>query len=241
MQQEYNEWLEKFERKKTSDDCYTPEDVYDCVADWVSEEYGLDRGTFVRPFWPDTEYTEFPYPEVCVVVDNPPFSLITKIVRFYMDRGVRFFLFSPGLTTVRGVSGITHIVVGVPITYDNGAKIPTGFITNLEPQNAVRTAPELVVRLSALPTQKVSRALPRYTLPDNVVTLANLGALAKRGIEFCVASDRAVSIEALDEMKKHGKKLFGAGWLVAQAQAQAQARRKWELSEREREIIANLK
>ena len=50
--EEYNEFLKKFEQKKTTDDCYTPEVVYEAVADWVSEEYGEDRKNFVRPFYP---------------------------------------------------------------------------------------------------------------------------------------------------------------------------------------------
>lgn len=50
--EEYNEFLDKFEAKKTTDDCYTPELIYDAVADWVIEEYGVDRKEFVRPFYP---------------------------------------------------------------------------------------------------------------------------------------------------------------------------------------------
>ena len=49
---EYNEFIDKFKPKLTTDDCYTPPNIYDAVADWVSEEYGLDRATFVRPFYP---------------------------------------------------------------------------------------------------------------------------------------------------------------------------------------------
>ena len=72
---EYNAFAEKFEPKKTTDDCYTPENVYEAVADWVSREYGVERSEMVRPFWPDTDYETFPYPARCVVVDNPPFSI----------------------------------------------------------------------------------------------------------------------------------------------------------------------
>ena len=32
---EYREFVEKFKQKKTTDDCYTPENIYDCVADWA--------------------------------------------------------------------------------------------------------------------------------------------------------------------------------------------------------------
>ena len=49
---EYNEFLDKFEEKKTTDDCYTPQNVYDGIADYVAEHYGLKRDRFIRPFYP---------------------------------------------------------------------------------------------------------------------------------------------------------------------------------------------
>ena len=48
----YEEFVEKFKPKLTTDDCYTPPIVYDAVADWVAAEYKLDRSLFVRPFYP---------------------------------------------------------------------------------------------------------------------------------------------------------------------------------------------
>lgn len=41
--------------------------------------------TIVRPFWPGGDYEDFDYPTGCVVIDNPPFSILSKIVRFYED------------------------------------------------------------------------------------------------------------------------------------------------------------
>ena len=46
----YDAFVEKFKPKKTTDDCYTPPLVYDAVADYVAERYGLDKANFVRPF-----------------------------------------------------------------------------------------------------------------------------------------------------------------------------------------------
>lgn len=60
--EEYNEFLEKFEPKKTTDDCYTPDIVYDAVADWVSNEYQLKQEDFVRPFFPGGDYQSYQYP-----------------------------------------------------------------------------------------------------------------------------------------------------------------------------------
>lgn len=47
---DYAGFVEKFETKKTTDDCYTPANVYEVVANYVAETYGVDRVDMVRPF-----------------------------------------------------------------------------------------------------------------------------------------------------------------------------------------------
>ena len=47
---DYAEFLEKFEEKHTSDDCFTPENIYEVVANYVSEKFEVFRDNFVRPF-----------------------------------------------------------------------------------------------------------------------------------------------------------------------------------------------
>ena len=37
-QAQYTAFVDKFKPKLTTDDCYTPENVYDAVADWVAME-----------------------------------------------------------------------------------------------------------------------------------------------------------------------------------------------------------
>lgn len=36
-QDDYEAFVAKFERKRTSDDCYTPPEVYDIVRSWLGE------------------------------------------------------------------------------------------------------------------------------------------------------------------------------------------------------------
>ena len=60
---EYNEFLDKFEPKKTTDDCYTPDVVYDAIAEWVENEYDLHREHFIRPFYPGGDYQKHKYPQ----------------------------------------------------------------------------------------------------------------------------------------------------------------------------------
>ena len=100
--EDYDGFVEKFKPKKTTDDCYTPPDVYDCVSDWACERFGIDPSGIVRPFWPGGDYESFDYPEGCTVLDNPPFSILSKICEFYLDRGIGFFLFAPALTALSG-------------------------------------------------------------------------------------------------------------------------------------------
>lgn len=88
--QSYEEFVDKFKPKRTTDDCYTPPEIYDVVAEMVSERYGITREDMVRPFWPGGDYEAFDYPDGCCVVDNPPFSILSKIERFYIERGIPF-------------------------------------------------------------------------------------------------------------------------------------------------------
>jgi hypothetical protein len=93
--QDYDEFVEKFKPKLTTDECYTPDSVYEAVKTWVVKEYGLDGCEVVRPFWPGGDYENLDYPDGCVVIDNPPFSILSKIKGFYNEHRVKYFLFAP--------------------------------------------------------------------------------------------------------------------------------------------------
>lgn len=82
--------MEKFNPKKTTDDCYTPPAVYDYVLQYVADHCDIDGMTVVRPFYPGGDYESLVYPDNCVVIDNPPFSIVSQIVRFYLKRGIKF-------------------------------------------------------------------------------------------------------------------------------------------------------
>lgn len=147
----YEEFVEKFKPKKTTDDCYTPPLVYDAVAKWTAQEYSLDREDFVRPFYPGGDYEHFDYSCGKIVVDNPPFSILNQIVRFYVDRGIRFLLFTPTLVSLIRLSDLcTVFPTGVSVKYENGAVVNTSFCTNLDPKDIrMRTVPALYVAVSA--------------------------------------------------------------------------------------------
>lgn len=63
VNEEYAAFVDKFKPKKTTDDCYTPPEVFDVIAQWVSQEYNRPIESFVRPFYPGGDYERFQYSE----------------------------------------------------------------------------------------------------------------------------------------------------------------------------------
>lgn len=105
---EYQAFTDKFKPKLTTDDCYTPDNIYEVVRSWVFEHYGLPADTpVVRPFWPGGDYQAEEYPDGCVVIDNPPFSIISDIQRFYLAAGSRFSSLRRGRRFLSGISAYT--------------------------------------------------------------------------------------------------------------------------------------
>ena len=241
---DYNSFVEKFKPKKTTDDCYTPENIFDAIADWVAAEYGLDRENFIRPFWPGADYKKVEYPVDCVVVDNPPFSIRTAICDFYQKRGIRFFLFSPALTLLSRRQNLCHIATGAPIVYENGAEVLTSFITNLDDSCVLRTAPELYKAIKTVNDYNVKQTkkqLPKYTYPDHVVTSAIAQRYCHYGIDYRVKKEDCTVIGELDAQREQGKQVFGYGLLLSErAAAERAAAVVWQLSEREMEIVRSL-
>ena len=94
----YDDFVSKFEPKKTTDDCITPTDVYQIVLNHVHEKCNLQGKQIIRPFFPGGDYENIDYPDNAVVIDNPPFSIITQICRYYINNSIQFFLFAPHLT-----------------------------------------------------------------------------------------------------------------------------------------------
>ena len=256
--EEYQQFVEKFIPKKTTDDCYTPALVYDAVADWVANKYGIKKSAFVRPFYPGGDYKAFKYPKGCVVVDNPPFSIEAEILSFYKEQGVRFFLFAPSLTLFSSSSSSSSssaLCCGVPITYDNGANVSTSFLTNLE-DRAVRfksepTLYKAVKEANDRNLEEQRRELPKYTYPDNIITAPFVARLSKYGVDYSVSVLQSCAISSLDSQKASGKAIYGNGYIVSEkaaaekaaaekAAAEKAAATRWQLSEREKAIVAKL-
>ena len=237
--EEYQEFLEKFKLKKTTDDCYTPAPVYEAVARYVEETYGVSRANFVRPFYPGGDYQREKYPKGCVVVDNPPFSILAEILKFYSERGIRFFLFAPTLTLFSCSSRYcTALPCTLAVIYENGASVNTSFLTNLEPKHIrLRSAPKLHAMVQAGVDEYVKtlrKSLPKYSYPPHIITSAWVGALSRLGIEFSVPVDESETISGLDSQKAAGKAIFGKGYIVSDAVKAEREKAEREKAEREK-------
>ena len=247
---EYYEFISKFEARHTTDDCYTPPAVYDTVAGWVAKRYNLDQNKFIRPFVPGGDYQAQTYPPDSVVVDNPPFSILTSIVKWYAARGIRFFLFAPALTTLKpwlAEFGVCAICAATDITYDNGCRVATSFLTNMEPDRVVTmSSPELYTLLRETDKNNQKKQMPKYKYPDEVLTAAMLNYLSMHGVEYQVSATDTAAIATLDSQREAKKTIFGGGFLLSEkAAAEKAAAEKaaaicWTLSERERNIIKKL-
>lgn len=244
--EEYQQFLEKFKQKKTTDDCYTPTEVYDAVAKWVSDTYNIDRRHFERPFYPGGDYKNAEYPKGCVVVDNPPFSILAEILQFYTKKGIKFFLFAPSLTLFSSSSSsCTALPVGVSITYENGANVATSFLTNLEPSTLrLRSCPTLydaVKTANDNNLRKIRKELPKYSYPDYVITATRVCQFSRYGIDFAVPVSESKVINRLDSQVASGKAIYGKGYLVSErVKAEREKAERWELSQRELDIIKSL-
>lgn len=207
---DYEGFVEKFVPKKTTDDCYTPQAVYDEVLRFVGEITDTKGREIVRPFWPGGDYERYDYPDNCIVVDNPPFSIYAKIVRFYLAHGIDFFLFAPSITQTVNGANCCYIILGVNVTYENGAVVPTSFTTTLC-KDRVWCNPDLYKRLDKLNAVQ-SKTVTKIKLPDNVVTPATLMRMSKCGVDYKIGANECAYVSKLDN---YNQALFGRSFFLS--------------------------
>lgn len=257
---EYQKFVDKFKPKKTTDDCYTPPEIYEIVKNWACKEYGIDPSKIVRPFYPGGDYERYNYLEGAVVLDNPPFSILSKICAFYLNHNIPFFLFAPAFTVFSGTdefNKMNHICVSADITYENGAVVRTSFVTSFGNGIVAQTAPELgrlINEASDRLRKKRAKKVSKYIYPDHIITAAGLARLSKYGVNFKIHKNECIKIRKLDCQQSSDKAIYGAGLLLSnkaaaekiaaekkaernKRNAEIAAVKVWELSERERKII----
>lgn len=197
---EYDAFVKKFkpkaEHRMNTDDCYTPPKVFRAVQDWACREYGIDPARIIRPFFPGGDYEHEDYPDGCVVLDNPPFSILKQIAQFYQKRGIHFFLYGPALLLGQAwATELTVIVPGVTVEYANGAKVNTGFVTDLGGDVLLRTAPDLGLKirvaLASTYGKEPAAGTRKQTYPEEFLTCGMLDVYSRGGhISPCCADRR---------------------------------------------------
>lgn len=216
---DYKAFVEKFEPKRTTDDCYTPTAVYDAVLNYVFDHYTIPEGArIMRPFRPGGDYQSEDYSAPCIVVDNPPFSIMAQILDFYRDRQIPFFLFAPqlqALGTVLRRPGLTFVSTNVCITYENGANVNTGFVTNMSPDIIFMTAPQLHQNIKK--TQVPKHRQKRIEYPDNIFNIKKVVAISRNGkVEFSLAWNEIVPFT---QCSKTVKNIYGGACLISDEKA----------------------
>ena len=201
----YDEFVNKFKPKLTTDDCYTPPKIYAVVLEWVKKYYGVNE-RIIRPFNPNDDYKKCDYTNG-VVVDNPPFSILAEIIDYYLDNNIKFFLFAPSLTCFNYLAKnrkICILPINVNIIYENGAKVNTSFVTNLE-NNAININSELYKSINNFNEDKPRRKIKHGY---DYICIGNCNKLAKRGVDFKIKSFKEFVC------KKDNFRIFGGGALL---------------------------
>ena len=219
---DYDAYVAKFaDAPRTTDDTYTPADVYEAVIGWLSEKGKITGGTpIIRPFYPGGDFEGADYPPGCAVIDNPPFSIVAKVCKWYACRGIGFFLFCPALTSARLSEFCTLVQIGVPIRFENGARIPVAFASNMLGSAAAIAAGDLTQKIEGCKSQKNdAKEIRKMQWPDEIVTVSTLRSIAAGGGTFEL--DRRDSVMVT---KAGGEAIFGGVWLSAKA-AEAKAAR----------------
>lgn len=257
--EDYDGFVEKFKPKLTTDDCYTPPQIYEIIKNWVVEKYGLQGRAILRPFRPGGDYEAEEYPEGCVVIDNPPFSILRGIKDFYIAHHVDFVLFAPTLTLFSSTDNVVNYVqVNAPIRYHNDAIVNTSLVTNLG-DNLIETAPDLrrkIMEAQQKSPIKANAASRKYVYPEHVISSALLDKYVKHVQPFVLKRSEAYSVKTLDSQRATKKGIYGGGYLISsnaverlreclqsplsEGCADTEHPTKWELSEREKQIIKTL-
>ena len=202
MNEAYEAWRSKFdkEREKTTDDCYTPPHVYEFVKNYFCKYYGIDEAKIIRPFYPGGDYKNEDYTDK-VVLDNPPFSIMTEIVAFYQANNIPFIMFCNGTTGTTKMHGLLTYHIGGSVTYENNARVNTGFVTNMDKDDAIVSNIDFCTQLERL-TQK-------HTLKEQKWAMDEISLATVKKTNWVLKKDEIVC-----DIHKRRKDAFGLGYVI---------------------------
>lgn len=222
---DYEGFVEKFKPLKTTDDCYTPQGVFEVVEQQVRERYkNIEKLETIRPFKPGGDYIKEDYKNK-VVIDNPPFSILSEIVKYYENNNIKYFLFAPH-NTLMGLD-VQIVLTGVSITYHNGAKVNTSFLTNLS-DCKIEYAADLSRELRNVERKnQEKKKRKKYKYPENFIHCVSGYDIATYKNNIKIYEDEVQLIRYLN-----GSKLYGSGYaLNAKALKRIKETEKIEITE----------
>lgn len=208
----------------------------------------------LRPFCPNGDYLSVDYSGDCVIIDNPPFSILTAIVNNYNRMGVKYFLFAPHLTCFGFLDKCQIVIIGYQIIYDNKARVNTAFLTNmLNDDVGVIGAPDLRERIVNAQAY-LAKPQKRYNYPKEVLTSTMVEAMVKGGVHYTLKKHEFIKISTLDAQPTTTG-IFGSGALlstdatkqrikceemITKREKMQQNRIEWVLSDREKRMQQKL-
>lgn len=130
-----------FKREKNNDDFYTPKAIMDIIIEFCKKEFKLnDDVEIIRLFNNETNFLSLDY-ENKIVIDNPPFSILSQILEFYNKNNIKYFLFANAKSGIKSYYKKTNAIYfcGHKIYFNFHGKnimkdIAVMFLTNLVPK-----------------------------------------------------------------------------------------------------------
>ena len=111
-----------------------------------------------------------------------------------------------------------------PITYENGARVKTSFVTSYSGGIVAQTSPDLTKAINRENDRLIKanrKELPKYDYPMNVITAAMMQRYARYGVDLKIRADDCIQVGSLDAQKQDGKVFLGPGCFCASAQRQS--------------------
>lgn len=168
--------------RATKDEIYTDETEYNDLTEFFKQYYPTAfAGPIVRPFYPGGDYTDLTqYPADCLVFDNPPFSMSSKIIKFYLTHNIKFLLFSPG-NSISSIRQNISVWNGCTIHYD-ATSFFTQFVTNLDEEPTLHISGSLCAFMKdRFDSRHPRKKTIRNRISDGMYYCSNIQQLSRAG------------------------------------------------------------
>lgn len=215
---DYASFVKKFTGKHTTDECYTPQSLYNALLLYFRKKIIGERNV-VRPFFKNGDYTKYPYKIGDVVFDNPPFSMHAQICRWYISHNIDFILFAQTNTMcVINEDELTYIITDQKVVYENGASVSTSFVTNMDKTYRFIVDNNLCDIIHN-EMKKIKKTTLKYDYDIHFTSTALLRKFAGIGIDVCIRKDQSTIVDNFDAKKKNGQDMFGKGIILSDGAA----------------------